>query len=149
MILQYHSMQLQFHCTVTTIIKMCVWGCIMNLMRSVTNTMKWRYFRTFIKDRKFSTIVRVFVCQAGHPGLSSASERNKFIMVWYEFLHPCYNVVLQKLCHVLSCLCDNAFIGFLAIWHRSSEQILVPGFSLFLYCHHAMNGDVNINQSSL
>ena len=73
----------------------------MNLMRSVTNTMKWRYFRTFIRDRKVSTIVRVFVCEAGHPGLSSASERNKFIMVWYEFLHPCYNMVLQKLCHVL------------------------------------------------
>ena len=72
-------------------------------------------------------MVSISVC---HPGLSLAQS------ICFRKVNFCQNVInlsspvpptglYQRPCHVLSCLCDNAFIRSLAICHQNRASYLI------------------------
>ena len=93
-----------------------------------------------------SILVSVSVSQGGCPGSNAGTvllfQKGGILPECYELSPPVPMTGSQKAIHVLSCLCDNACKGSLAIICKSRASCPVAGFCL------SLKRDVNMIQTN-
>ena len=92
----------------------CSIGCLFNIFNSNILLIVYR-------DGEIGIImVSISVCHAGCQGSSRVrSVCFRKVEIYQHAIDLCRWLVQQRLCHVLSCLCDNAFKRSIAVCRKS------------------------------
>ena len=105
-----------------------------------------------MKGWGYGIMVSVSVCQVGHPGsnpvCSARFRRVRFYQNDINLSPPVQTTGSPKAVHVLSCLCDNACKGSLAICHKSRASCPISRLLSVLYSLHVLNRDMNMIQTN-